>query len=116
MYPSQRQKVKAERDGTVFRTTRHQYFCDICPADQFGKLLWAYDCQNWVDQVPELVFVCDGAIWIWDLVSHYYSNATQIVDWYHAENHLKKFADAVFPSPDERRDWLEAVTERLWQG
>lgn len=65
---------------------------------------------------PRVGFVCDGALWIWDLVSHHYSNATQIVDWYHTEEHLKKFADAVFPSLEERRDWLETVTEMLWQG
>lgn len=116
MRQSKRQKAKAERDGTVFRTTNHHYFCDISPADQFGKLLWASGCQNWVDLVPELVFVCDGAIWIWDLVSHYYQNAKQIVDWYHAEDHLKKLAEAVFASPDERRAWLDPVTELLWQG
>lgn len=116
MYQSKRQKAKAERDGTVFRTKEHRYFCDICPSDQFGKLLWASGCKHWVDLVPELVFVCDGASWIWDLVSHYYSNAKQIVDWYHAEDHLKKFAEAVFASADERRTWLDTVTELLWQG
>jgi hypothetical protein len=116
MYQSKRQKAKAERDGTVFRTTDHHYFCDICPADQFGKLLWASGCENWADLVPELVFVCDGAVWIWDLVSHYYQNAKQIVDWYHAEDHLKKLAEAVFASRDERRAWLDPVTELLWQG
>ena len=116
MHQSKRQKAKAERDDTVFRTTEPHYFCDICPAEQFGKLLWASGCQNWADLVPELIFVCDGAIWIWDLVSHYYPNAKQIVDWYHAEDHLKKFAEAVFTSPDERQAWLDPVTEMLWQG
>jgi len=116
MHQSKRQKAKAKRAGTVFRTTQHHYFCDICPSEQFGKLLWASGCKNWADLVPELVFVCDGAVWIWDLVTHYYSNAKQIVDWYHAEEHLKKLAEAVFASSDERRIWLDPVTEMLWQG
>ena len=115
-YQTRRQKAKAERDGTVFRTTAHHYFCDICPSDQFGKLLWASGCKHWADLVPELVFVCDGAIWIWDLVWHYYPNAKQIVDWYHAEEHLKKLAETVFASHDKRHAWLEPVTEMLWQG
>jgi hypothetical protein len=116
IYQSKRQKAKAERDGTVFRTTNHHYYCDISPADQFGKLVWASGCNRSADLVPELVFVCDGAIWIWDLISHYYQNAKQIVDWYHAEDHLKKFAEAVFDSPDKRQAWLDQVTEMLWQG
>jgi hypothetical protein len=113
---SKRQREKAQRDGTVFRTKAHQYFCDICPADEFGKLLWARGCQAKADLVTELVFVCDGAVWIWDLVTHYYPNAKQIVDWYHAEEHLKKLADAVFVTQSDRLAWLNSVTEMLWQG
>jgi hypothetical protein len=78
---SKRQREKTQRDGTVFRTKAHQYFCDICPADEFGKLLWARGCQVKADFATELVFVCAGATWIWDMVKHYYSNAKQIVDW-----------------------------------
>ena len=116
MQQSKRQREKAERDGTVFRTTAHQYFCDICHVDEFGKLVWASGCKSKADLVSELVFVCDGAVWIWDLVTRYYPNAKQIVDWYHAEEHLKKLADAVFLALPERRAWLEVVTEALWQG
>jgi hypothetical protein len=116
MQQSKRQRKKAERDGTVFRTKAHQYFCDICHTDEFGKLLWANGCKAKADLVPELVFVCDGAVWIWDLVTHYYPNAKQIIDWYHAEDHLKKLADAAFLAQADRLAWLNPVTEMLWQG
>jgi hypothetical protein len=113
---SSRQRQKAQREGTVFRTTQHQYYCDIAHVDPFGELVWATGCQQHADLVPELVFVCDGAAWIWDLVTHYYPNAVQIVDWYHAEDRLKRLADTVFPSPSQRQEWLAQVTECLWQG
>lgn len=116
MQQSKRQKDKAERDGTVFRTKDHQYFCDICHVDEFGKLLWANGCKAKADLVAELVFVCDGAVWIWNLVTHYYPNAKQIVDWYHAEEHLKKLADAAFVDRADRLAWLNPVTEMRWQG
>lgn len=113
---SSRQRQKAQREGTVFRTTHHQYYCDIAHVDEFGKLVWATGCQVTADLAAELVFVCDGAAWIWDLVEHYYPNAVQIVDWYHAEDRLKRLADAVFPSPAQRQAWLTQVVESLWQG
>jgi hypothetical protein len=116
MHQSKRQQEKAERDGTVFRTKAHQYLCNICHTDEFGKLLWASGCKAKADWATELIFVCDGAVWIWDLVTHYYPNAKQIVDWYHAEDHLKKLADAVFVAQAERQAWLNRVTEMLWQG
>lgn len=113
---SSRQRQKAQREGTVFRTTHHQYYCDIAHVDPFGKLVWATGCQVSADLVAELVFVCDGATWIWDLVEHYYPNAVQIVDWYHAEDRLKRVADAIFSSPVQRQEWLAPLVEALWQG
>ena len=113
---SSRQRHKAQREGTVFRTTHHQYYCDIAHVDAFGKLVWATGCQVSADLAAELVFVCDGAAWIWDLVEQYYPNAVQIVDWYHAEDRLKRLADTAFPSPAQRQAWLAQVVEELWQG
>ena len=113
---SMRQRQKAERDGTVFRTTQHHYYCDIAHVDMFGELVWATGCQGSADLVAELVFVCDGATWIWELIAQYYPNAVQIVDWYHAEDRLKRLADTVFSSSSERQAWLAQVTEALWQG
>jgi hypothetical protein len=113
---SVRQKEKAQREGTVFRAKNKHYSCDIAEAEQFGKLLWASGCSVFADRVPELVFVCDGAIWIWKLVSHYYPNAIQIVDWYHAEERLERIAEEAFSDLGERQPWLEKITEALWHG
>jgi hypothetical protein len=113
---SSRQRRKAQREATVFRTTQHKYYCDIAHVDEFGKLVWATGCQATADWVAELVFVCDGATWIWEVVAQYYPQAVQIVDWYHAEDRLKRLADAVFPSPAQRQAWLAQITESLWQG
>jgi len=113
---SSRQRRKAQREGTVLRTTQHKYYGEIAHVDEFGKLVWATGCHMTADLVAELVFVCDGATWIWELVAQYYPNAVQIVDWYHAEDRLKRLADAVFPSPPQRQAWLADVVGSLWQG
>ena len=113
---SVRQKDKAQREGTVLRAKNKQYFCGIENAEEFGKLLWATGCKVGADHARLLVFVCDGAVWIWNLIAHYFPNAIQIVDWYHAEERLKRIAEEVFSNPDERQAWLESVTEDLWQG
>jgi hypothetical protein len=48
-----------------------RYFCDIQESEKFGELLWATGCANLADLAAELVFVCDGATWIWKLIEHY---------------------------------------------
>ncbi len=113
---STRQREKALREQAVLHAKNMRYFCDITEADNFGKLLWATGCTVNADLSPELVFLGDGAVWIWNLVTYYYSNAVQIVDWYHAEEHLENVALAAFSTPSERNPWLEAVTQSLWDG
>ena len=113
---STRQKRKVQRTGTVIRAKGKEYYCDISEADEFGKLLWATGCSVGADRAKVLVFVCDGAVWIWNLVDYYFSNAVQIVDWYHAEDHLKGVATEAFQTPEERQAWLKPVVEDLWQG
>lgn len=113
---SVRQKDKAQREGVVLRAKNQQYFCDIERAEEFGKLLWATGCAVGADRARILVFICDGAVWIWNLIDHYFPNAIQIVDWYHAVDRLKRIAEEAFSNWEERQAWLEKNTEDLWQG
>lgn len=92
------------------------YQCEIAPAQDFGRLLWASGVQRLADKARELIFVCDGAAWIWKLVSQYFPYAVQIVDWYHACEYLTPIAEAVFSQAAERQKWLQKVKDWLWNG
>lgn len=113
---SRRQQDKYDREQQVFRAKNLRYYCDLEEARQFGQLVWATGCRVLADFVPELIFVCDGAVWIWNLVKQYYPRAVQIVDWYHATEHLEKIAAIVFSQAEERKAWLADVKEALWNG
>jgi len=113
---SHRQREKYDREQQVFRAKNLRYYCDLEEAKQFGQLVWATGCRVLADFVPELIFVCDGAVWIWNLVKQYYPQAIQIVDWYHATTHLDKIAVMAFSDLAQRKDWLAKVKECLWQG
>ncbi|MBI2332510.1 MAG: ISKra4 family transposase [Chloroflexi bacterium] len=113
---STRQKEKGQREGVALRAKNKKYFCDIAEAQEFGKLLWATGCAAGADRARLLVFICDGAVWIWNLIAQYFPNAIQIVDWYHAADRLKRIAEEAFPTLEERQTWLAQVTEDLWQG
>jgi hypothetical protein len=113
---SARQRKQAAREQVALRAKNLRYFCDISEAEQFGKLLWATGCHLNADLSPELIFLGDGAVWIWNQVSQYYPSAIQIVDWYHAEEHLELVANAAFAQAPDRTNWLEEVTQALWDG
>lgn len=117
--PAQRSKRhhrKIQRQQIALRAKNMRYFCDITEAEDFGNLLWATGCTVKADLTPELIFLGDGAVWIWNLVAQYYPNAIQIVDWYHAEEYLEGVAREAFPDLSERTAWLEEVTQALWEG
>jgi len=109
------------RVAAVYGQEQHKareisYHCEIAPAQDFGRLLWATGVKRLADKAKELIFVCDGAVWIWKLVSHYFPDAIQIVDWYHACEYLTPIADAVFSQDAERQEWLQKVKDWLWHG
>ena len=98
------------------RSQEISYHCEIAPAQEFGDLLWATGVKRLADKAKELVFVCDGAVWIWNLVSHYFPNAVQIVDWYHACEYLAPIATVLFSEVSEKKEWLQKIKTWLWQG
>ena len=113
---SRRQRQKVVREQPALRAKNLKYYCDILEAEEFGKLLWASGVQMKADLSRELIFLGDGAVWIWNLVSRYYPKAVQIVDWYHAEEHLERLAASAFPDPQARSRWLDDVVQALWEG
>jgi len=112
---SGRHRQKAALGHQALRTKHMQYFCEIGDAEGFGELLWGQGCQRQADLAEEVVFVCDGARWIWRLVAYYFPQATQIVDWFHAEERLEKVAQEALPEP-QAATWLEEVRTSLWEG
>jgi hypothetical protein len=93
------------------------YYTSLKEATAFGELVWATGLHHRVDQARELIFVCDAAVWIWKIVEHYFPDAVQIVDWYHACQRLYQVADVLASySEQERLSWLETVKDLLWEG
>jgi hypothetical protein len=92
------------------------YYCDITPAQEFGPLVWATGCQRQAQLAQELIFLGDGADWIWQLVNEAYPQAIQIVDWFHATEYIAPVAQAAFSAESEAQTWTQTVRDHLWQG
>lgn len=113
---TQRHRKKEETGQQALRAKEQQYYCDIQEVDDFEPLFWATGCQAKADLAQELIFLGDGAKWIWRLVDTHYPKAVQIVDWYHAEEYLEKVAKDAFPNDEKRNSWLEDARSALWWG
>ena len=107
---------QSPEDDWKIRATDISYYCDIQEAQQFGDLVWASGCQRQAELAQELIFLGDGADWIWRLVQEHYPEAVQIVDWFHATEYIAPVANAAFDSEDRRQTWIKQVRTDLWNG
>lgn len=96
------------------RAENISYYSDICPASEFGPLLWATGVQQNAHLAQELIFLADGAEWIWNLVGEHFPKAIQIVDWFHACEYLMPVAKVAFRQPAQRDAWVSKVKTDLW--
>ncbi len=56
----------------------------------------------------------DGAEWIWNLVDLHFPGAIQIVDLYHARQHLWEVARRLFPNEEgKQKAWMKIHQKRL---
>lgn len=111
-WPSRYKERIGELEG--LKATAIRYHCDIQEAEEFSTLLWATGCHYLADRAQELIFVCDGAKWIWRLVEENFPQAIQILDWYHAVEYLAPVAHALFQEKDQQMKWLTTMKEHLW--
>lgn len=92
------------------------YYTSLEPAETFGELLWGTGVHHQADRSSELIFVCDGAAWIWKLVTQYFPEAVQIVDWYHACQYLYAVAEALSFPQQGQDHWVVDMQNLLWNG
>jgi hypothetical protein len=68
-------------------------------------------------RIRQLTVLGDGAAWIWNLAAQHFREATQIVDLFHACEHLHELANPAGRLPgDHKQDWLASRLAELDAG
>jgi len=69
------------------------------------------------DQAPRRVVLGDGAAWIWNLADDLFPGARQIVDLFHAKQHLSDVGKAIYGAgTDLARQWARLRHDELDAG
>ncbi len=69
------------------------------------------------DQAARQVVLGDGAPWIWNIADFLFPNAIQIVDRFHAKEHLGEVAKAIWgPNSELGKEWTRQRHEELDAG
>lgn len=82
------------------------YTAAIETAEEFGKRIYLEASQRGWERAAKKVVIADGAEWIWNLADLHFPGAIQIVDLYHARQHLWDLARRLHPN--------DAIKQKAW--
>lgn len=101
-------QTRSDDDGRPVRDPDStSYLASFAPAAEFATLVHAEARRRGSDHIRQPVVLGDGAPWIWNLATSILPEATQIVDLYHAREHLHDLAKQLAPTlGDTQPTWL----------
>ena len=101
-------KLPVTNDGT---------FGDV---EAFMALLEMYLVKLGIVHATEVLVIADGAPWIWQRLPALLERLgltpeqiIELIDFYHAADHLQKFADLAFSDRTKAQKWFEAARSRM---
>ncbi len=59
--------------------TNIEYYLETQGLEPFSDLVWARAFARGAAQAKQLIFIADGAVWIWRIVTKFFPHALQIV-------------------------------------
>ena len=93
------------------------YVSHLGGPETFGEKMWTEAQRRGWQQAADTQVVGDAATWIWNLSQTYFYDAYQIVDWYHAAEHLALAAHLAFGEGSQQAlRWYTQQETPLFQG
>ena len=125
-----RAKTREVKLGCVFTQTRLDdqgrpqrddqsttYVGAIETADEFGPRIYAEAVRRGLKRAQRVIVLGDGAVWIRNIGDEQFPGAKQIVDLYHAREHLSDVGKIVYgPASSKAKDWAAGRIEQLDAG
>ena len=100
--------------GEALRKTYHATQDRI---EDFREMVSLEAQKRGVQTADVLVFVGDGAAWVWKTAQTLFPTATQVLDWYHAMEHIWAVGRAKFGNKEkELWAWVTRLETELYTG
>ena len=79
--------------------------------ERFQERLWNQLQVTGIDAHDVRLVLGDGAPWIWNLVDNCFPSAAQLLDFYHAAEHLHATAEALWAEPTRHTWWHRRLNQ-----
>ena len=67
-------------------------------------------------EAPRQALLGDGSTWIWNTTTELFPRATQILDRFHAKEHLSQAGKVIYGDSPEAKQWIRARYDELDEG
>ena len=101
-------QTRWDKEGYAIRDPASTtYVGAIETAEEFGKRIYLETWKRGWSRAEKKVVMGDGAEWIWNLADQYFPGAIQIVDLFHARQHLWEVARKLYPNDESGQNrWM----------
>jgi len=82
-------------------------------SDQFGERIYSEALRRGLDGAQRAVIIADGARYNWEIAALHFPQAIQIVDLYHAREHLALVCSLLIPAGGKEKERLRKRWEKL---
>jgi hypothetical protein len=90
------------------------YYATLGNCHDFGKRVKTLSLRAGESKCRSVAVVADGSDWIWKQAGLYYTQRVQILDFFHASQHLYSLANTVFGEGDKQvSEWVHALQKKL---
>lgn len=108
-------QTQSDPEGFPIRDSNStSYTGAIETAEQFGKRLYVEAWKRGWSRAKKKVVIGDGAEWIWNIAKDHFPGAVQIVDLFHARQHLWELARLLFANDTKRRNQWIGLHQKRW--
>jgi hypothetical protein len=102
---------------SLVQLTNVRYTAVLGEVGPFRQAVWTLVLDTHFALTSFSSVVADGAPWIWNIAAEVSPDSVQIVDFYHAAQHLSQAAHALFPSdPARATAWNDCMRDHLKLG
>jgi hypothetical protein len=103
------------RHTKEIRSQKISYTTELGSRPKFGQQLWLEAHRRGVQAANRVIFIGDGAQWLWEMAHDLFPQAIQILDWYHATTYLWAVARELYKDEQRARQWIDPYLAALAQ-
>lgn len=81
------------------------YLASFVSAEAFGPLVRRAALARGLAQAQRVIFLGDGAAWVWEIARTCFPQAMLILDYYHASEHIVALARAIYDDDGAAQNW-----------